>query len=390
MRSKVAIIGAGFSGTMTAVHLLKNTSRPIDIYLIDEHEMGRGLAYKSIDDSLILNVHADQMGAFPEDRDHFYKWLKLKKIEVDPKSFLPRGLYGDYLVEILHEAISNKSSNVDITLIHDTVLEIKELQKEIVFKKTESISFNQIVLATGVQKNMSENVDNLEKYPITILGTGLSMIDVVVLLHKKKFREKIIVASRHGYFPCMHKEFSSDVERPSFEILHSQGLREILKIVRAKMKQYDWRLVIDALRPQTQNIWKALSAKEKSQFLRYLKTIWDVHRHRVSQAHLDLLTTLQENGQLELMKIGFRPYRPKTKNVLDCRGPSLKENDFIQQLVKNKIVTPDRFNLGISSNFDWLHIVGPLNKGFLWETTAVAELRVAAKELASEILIKSS
>ena len=42
----IAIIGTGFSGTATAVHLLKRARSPVRIVLIDNQpEMAAGLAY---------------------------------------------------------------------------------------------------------------------------------------------------------------------------------------------------------------------------------------------------------------------------------------------------------------------------------------------------------
>lgn len=69
----VAIIGAGFSGTMVAVHLLRRTDSQLTVGLVERNsEFARGLAYRTRDLSHRLNVPAAKMGAFPDDVEGFY------------------------------------------------------------------------------------------------------------------------------------------------------------------------------------------------------------------------------------------------------------------------------------------------------------------------------
>ena len=71
----VAIIGAGFCGSMVAVNLLRKAKEPIDVALIERSgSFARGLAYGTTDPSHLLNVPAGKMGAFPDDHEHFYRW----------------------------------------------------------------------------------------------------------------------------------------------------------------------------------------------------------------------------------------------------------------------------------------------------------------------------
>ena len=72
----VVIVGSGYSGTMVAVHLAR-AQRGLRVALIDRSKtFGRGVAYGTTDPKHLLNVPADQMGAFPDDIGHFYRWLK--------------------------------------------------------------------------------------------------------------------------------------------------------------------------------------------------------------------------------------------------------------------------------------------------------------------------
>lgn len=61
----IVIVGAGFSGTAVALHLLRLPhSAPLGIVLIERAQMARGLAYARRDGSFLLNVPA---GRWPED-----------------------------------------------------------------------------------------------------------------------------------------------------------------------------------------------------------------------------------------------------------------------------------------------------------------------------------
>ena len=58
----IAIIGAGFSGTATAVHLLRGARSPVRIVLIDDQpQIAAGLAYSPGHRDCLLNVPAGQM-----------------------------------------------------------------------------------------------------------------------------------------------------------------------------------------------------------------------------------------------------------------------------------------------------------------------------------------
>ena len=50
-----------------------------------------------------------------------------------------------------------------------------------------------------------------------------------------------------------------------------------------------WQRVFDAARPAIPAVWNSWSDREKRQFLRHLRTRWDVHRHRMAQRISDAL-----------------------------------------------------------------------------------------------------
>ena len=70
----VAVIGAGFSGLMTAVHLT-TLSVDLRVTLIERRPVfGRGVAYDTRDPGHLLNVRLDNMSAFPDRPDDLADW----------------------------------------------------------------------------------------------------------------------------------------------------------------------------------------------------------------------------------------------------------------------------------------------------------------------------
>src|SRR5271156_5805354 len=123
-RYDVVIMGGGYSGTMVAVHLAR-AQRGLRVALIDRGKtFGRGVAYGTTDPKHLLNVRADQMGAFPDDIGHFYRWLQIhpqnlaaagiRQVRAD--AYVPRLIFGDYIQDLLREA-SARPGTLDI--IHD-------------------------------------------------------------------------------------------------------------------------------------------------------------------------------------------------------------------------------------------------------------------------------
>src|ERR1700730_4245121 len=98
----IAIIGAGYSGTLTAVNILR-TSPPdnVRVVLVEQDSTpGGGLAYRFADDNHLLNVPAGNMSALADEPNHFVAYCQ----DVDPfnaSSFIPRRLYGEYLQNTL-------------------------------------------------------------------------------------------------------------------------------------------------------------------------------------------------------------------------------------------------------------------------------------------------
>ena len=104
-RPTVVIVGAGFSGLLTALHLAADPAGP-KVRLIERAgTFGRGAAYSTANPDHLLNVRVANMSAYPDEPDHFIKWLGTHSGWSSHGGFVTRGIYGDYLQDLLRDAI---------------------------------------------------------------------------------------------------------------------------------------------------------------------------------------------------------------------------------------------------------------------------------------------
>ena len=102
----IAIIGAGFSGTVLAVNLLRRDhAQPTRIIIIEPRaELGRGVAYQSDWYPHLLNVPAERMSAESREPLQFARFAQARDARHQADEFLPRRLYGEYLQQLLQSA----------------------------------------------------------------------------------------------------------------------------------------------------------------------------------------------------------------------------------------------------------------------------------------------
>ncbi len=458
----IAIVGAGFSGSLVAAHLLKTDNRPLLIKLIERsHDIGKGVAYSTDTISHLLNVSAGKMSAFPDDPGHLLRWLhyNLRELaaflpnDLNASSFIPRQIYGLYIQSILEEAEATASSNVRLERVIDEVVAVEPQAKgAIVSLHSGAFVADKIVLALGnapadppasqppgTQPLESTNNPYLRHAwsadaltglepdaPVLLIGTGLTMVDMVVSLHDRNHRGKIEAVSRRGLFPLPHQ---STKPYPAFLTPSTapRTIRGLLRRIRSEVQTaavqgYDWRSVLDSLRPITQQLWQQLPRVEQRRFLRHATPYWDVHRHRIAPEIGQVVQAMLDSGQLtitagriqeyfaapEAVAVTFHQRQTQTNRVLqvsrvvNCTGVQADYRRSPQSLIANLrtqgLIRPNDIGLGLDTAADGavfdaqgnrstlLYTLGTPCKGNLLETIAVPELREQAQALATKVL----
>src|SRR6185437_2153990 len=117
---------------------------------------------------------------------------------------------------------------------------------------------------------------------------------------------EILALSRRGLLPQPQTAFdrATLLTDAVATIRASAGsLRDLVRVVHTLSRQVagvggDWREVMNAVRKLAPELWAGLSAEDRQRFLRHVRPVWDIHRHRLPPAAAGELQRLQAAGRL--------------------------------------------------------------------------------------------
>lgn len=437
-RKNFVIVGGGASGVLLTAQLLKSTDPDLRIVLLDKSgTFGRGLAYSTVLDDHLLNVGAQGMSAFPDDPDHFRRWLAGRGVETDHLFFAPRRLFGDYLGDIIDRLAT--SEPVRLKLLHADALSLSPHGAGVAVTLGDggTLQADAAILAVGhdtaaaspfpfaVRRGEPADTPLPADAPVLILGTGLSMIDAWLALKAQGHTGTVTALSRRGLLPMPHLPArprpldNIDVPVGASPARFSRWLRQTVRGHQAAGG--DWQNVVDGLRPFNQRIWQAWDIGARRRFLRHARAWWDVHRHRAASHIHGRLAAALKGGDLRLqagriesarqagdrLEVAIRPrgradtQRLAVARIYDCTGvirdPGTGSHQVLRALIAQGLARPDPLGLGVEVNRDCAVIdasgtaadrifaLGPLTRGAFFEIEAVPDIRVQAARLAATL-----
>ncbi len=359
----VAIIGGGASGTLLAVGLLRSARAPLRVALVERRgRAGLGLAYSTTSPCHLLNVPAAKMGAFPEDPEHFLRWVRREQPGTAPGAFVSRQRYGRYLEAVLREARAHAAPGVHLEMVASAADAVEESHGAVRLRLADGghLEARMAVLALGNALPSNPRVPDGGLYlshryhrspwasdalqgvgaqdDVLLIGTGLTMVDTLLSLVERGHQGHVHALSRHGLLPHVHQEgprpaaYASPGIRDALRALRQELWREhpgagstaarhplpvrvrpILRLVRQEVRRAaeagaDWRTVVDALRPVTVPLWQRLPVSERRRFLRHLRAYWDVHRHRMAPGIGEEVERLRRQGRLSIHAAHVRSF----------------------------------------------------------------------------------
>lgn len=454
----ISIIGMGFSGLMTAVQLIRKAREPLIINIINKGSTGnKGPAYSTDNPHLVLNVPTAKMSCFPDQPDHFLNWVSgREKYSTIPKeilaiSFMPRKLYGEYLSEVWNETLAASEDIVTVNVFDDEVTDVNESNGDymISFAVSDPITTDFVVLATGNElpgdpeipdKNIYSSklyfrnpwdgkyLENLDTDTnILIIGNGLTMVDTVLSLSENGFNGKIFSISPNGLAMLQHRHGGVAYKGLVEELSEPYELNRLFKLFKKHVKLLreigiSAEPVVDSIRGLSQKIWLSLSVEDKKMFIKNLRHLWGVARHRVPIHVYDKIIKLKLEGKLTVIKgritdivsseggatVKYRNRKTLAdeqlivSRIINCTGPltdiTKSSNKVIRSMAAKGLIRPDALRLGIDADTSFRVIgnggapneriltLGGNLKGLLWESTAVPELRTQAENLADALL----
>jgi uncharacterized NAD(P)/FAD-binding protein YdhS len=408
--ARIAIIGGGFSGVMTAVNLARLSRRPLQITLVNHRwPAGRGVAYGMRRPEHVLNVAARNMSAFGDEPDHFLQWLRTRsefdavpEIELRER-FIPRMIYGDYLRSIMqhHLQSSGGMTPARTEFVAGEAIDIEPAGAAaavVRLKDGNAVAADRVVLATGNEAPAAlPGAETLAGHPawvadpwqpweqrlpdqggcIVVLGTGLTTVDAIISLRSLGWLGAIHAISRHGWFP--HSHFRG-IEYPEFPPagvdLAQLGLKHLAALVQKHCAILQERnanpaIIVDKMRPHTQRIWSHFTREERLAFARDYAARWSIFRHRIAPDIHAQITNSQLTGQLQVHTAGIVRLEAAGSRVLvhldngqsqagdlviNATGPATRltatRSVLLQNLLGRGLAAPDEADMGVQIDPD--------------------------------------
>jgi uncharacterized NAD(P)/FAD-binding protein YdhS len=429
-RLPVASVGGGFSGTILAARLAR---RGVSSVLIDgSGRAGHGVAYSTTEPAHLLNVRAEGMSAWADDPGHFAKVFEAEG--GNRRGFAERRLFGRYLREILEHAVGIGQTEVE----HSTALGARRDGGawRVELDDGRSLAATALVLATGNQEPEPLRAfegagDHYINNPWTgaakaavrelaqsggsalLIGTGLTMIDLVLSFEAQGHRGRIVALSRRGQIPRGHADF----EPAPVALAEVPGeLRGLWRWLRQRSARVGWRAAVDSLRPYSHALWQGLSLSDQRRFMRHARPWWDVHRHRIAPQVADTVHGMIAEGRLEVVAgritstsaadagidVEIRRRGKATGSierfdyVFNCTGPlhsiTRTKDPLLRTLLDHGEARSDHLGIGLEvdehsrvAGGEHLWALGPLTKGRYWEIIAVPDIREQAAVVAEDI-----
>jgi uncharacterized NAD(P)/FAD-binding protein YdhS len=393
--------------------------------------MGRGVAYSTTEQVHLLNVRAEGMSAIAGEPDHFSRRYAAEG--GDPRGFAQRRLFAGYLGELLDDAVAGGCAE----LIEATAVAGTRVNGgwRVAFDDGSAIEADAVVLAVGNQEPESlpafadvgrrfignpwgaEARGAVQELAASgeaalLVGTGLTMVDLVLSLDAAGHRGRIVALSRRGLAPRGHADFApAPVERDE---VPSGSVRALWRWLRRRGAEFGWRAAIDSLRPHSHWLWQSLDADQQRRFLRHARPWWDVHRHRIAPEVAATVARMVGEGRLEIVAgrviraedgadgVGVEYRRRGAQGVqsgtfayvFNCTGPlhsiARSKDPLLRSLLDGGEIRPDQLGIGVAVDGtcragEHLWAMGPLTKGRYWEIIAVPDIREQAAEVAADI-----
>lgn len=450
--NRVAIVGGGFTGAAVAYHLAHLRFGGEIVVFEPRRSLGGGLAYDTTDPAHRINVPAAKMSLVPGDDAHFARWITktnaisddIDALAADGNIYPRRSVFGRYVAEEIAPFLAAR------LVIHERqpVERIERAGAGWVVTGANGRTFHAdaVVLATthpapGVPAVLDRSIGSDQRLirdatvegaldgiaphaRVLIVGTGLTMADVVASLTARGHRGPITAVSRRGLLSRPHPPaavvpFGTFTDRSHTALSLLRTVRDT--IAAAADQGQGWQCVIDAVRAQAQTFWPTLGLDDRRRIVRHLRPFWDVHRFRVAPQVDAVIRIRRIAGSLDVFAAALRRVsatpeginveferrhsrRVETRTfdaIVVTTGPAhdraLTTEPHLAEIADQGWITADPTGLGISCDvrgnaFDRagrtvpnLFIAGPLARGRFGELMGLPQVSDYARDIARAV-----
>lgn len=344
----IAIIGGGFTGAAVALHLAEHFGHGrVRLVVVEPRQnLGTGLAYDTTEPVNRINVPAARMSLYPDEPGHFSTWLAHNHaLADDPDAFTIDGapyprreLFGQYVTSTLAPHLTSGQ----IEHWRTRAIAATKSDGRWTIRCEDGSRFEAHILVLAVSHpapTLPASLANIANHPalvadatspfaldhiardarVLVVGNGLTAADVIAALKRRQHRGKILAISRRGLRSRSHlaveETFAVDLlSSPSLRA--SDLLRRVRQAVRtANAEGLSWHPVLDAVRAQGQEIWRALPVSERRRIARHVRPFWDVHRFRIAPQVAEVVERAIADGSLTIAAARLHEARENGKRI---------------------------------------------------------------------------
>lgn len=459
METDILIVGGGFTGAAVAFHLARSEPGPSPRITVVEPRsvLGAGLAYSTGDPTHRINVPARRMSLVTSEPEHFADWLASNtgslgdadEYALGGERFPARAVFGRYVAAHLAPLLAaGRVRHLRARAIRATAAEggYRVVLDDGVAVRTSALVLAASHPAPAIPEPLRAvagspgfygdpyDHDALDRIgrdeSVLIVGTGLTMADIVASLSARGHRGRILALSRHGLRSLGHSAQAVDAFG-EFALNPAGTAGDLLRRVRRSVTEaahfgVPWQAVLDRVRQQGPAIWQALPLLERRRLVRHLRTLWDVHRFRIAPQVEAVLDRRVADGTLKIaaarviasaaapeggLDIAIRRRgrseveRRRFDAVVVTTGPAhadiVRTEPLIAGLAGDGLVGLDPTGLGLwtgedgrarrprdGSTVDDLFVAGPLARGTFGELMGLPEVAAYAAFIAAQVKLR--
>lgn len=380
------------------------------------------------------------MSALADDSGHLLRWCHAQDLRVAAADYLPRGLYGRYLSDLLADTERQVRAIAHVSHLTAAAAALTRPgpghRLRVHLAAGGRLDADAVVLATGwtTAAPWDRQVSGRrcipdpwrphvlaavsDGTPVLVVGTGLTMIDLAISVTDAHPDSVVYAVSRHGLLPHPHEDppaTPTPIDLPAGETT----LHELLHAIRTPIRENggEWQGIVDALRPHIPRLWAGLDLDDQRRFLSHLVRYWEIHRHRIPPATARRVSALRAGGRLRVIRGHLASATPHPDGIsariagenpteLDAgwlvngtgASPDITQDAFYRSLFATGLARPDPFRLGLDADTrggvidasgrpsKQIFTLGPTLRGRRYETTAIPEIRTQAAELATHLI----
>lgn len=438
--TSLAVVGVGAGATFLLTELRHRLGPDLPATLLIEKSRcpGPGVAYRTSDPELRMNVRACQLTAVADDPDHFTRWAQQDAPGTHADDYVSRTRYGRYLTGVLDAATAS------VDRLQAEVVAVRPGPDGVWLDGADGplARADHVVLAIGVPPTAParfvvapevEAVTVLDPWApdaleavagarrVVVAGTGLTMVDVALTLLGRLDVGEVVAVSPSGELPAAHPTLRRVAERPVTPP-PQRTAAEVLRWVRTTCEDEPagWAAALDAIRREANGIWAGLPVDEQARLLRLAGSRWSRVRHRMPPEVAAQVREAQDRGRLRLVAGRVESVergsegpvvRVRRRTAADLRLPAggvvnaagapsvwSSPDPIVRALVDGDVVGVNAHGSGLTVRTDGaalapdgrpvpgLSILGALRRGTEFESTAVPEVRRQAVDLAARLV----